>query len=114
MSEKQTEDISRRVQLAYLADFYGGLLTQRQREVLALHCNEDMSLSEIAQELGTSRQAVHEQFTRAESRLNELEEHLHQAERALRTEEKLSECLYLLEEGKSAEAQALLRGLIEE
>ncbi len=114
MSEKQSENVSRRVQLAFLADFYGGLLTERQREVLALRCNEDMSLSEIAQELGISRQAAHEQFARAEAKLNELEDHLHQAARALRTEEALAECLRLLKAGETAAAQKLLSEMIEE
>ena len=47
------EDIGRKVELAWLAAFYGPVLTDKQREVLALHCEEDMSLGEIAQAAGT-------------------------------------------------------------
>ena len=46
------EDLSKKVDLAFLAAFYGALLTENQRRVLSLHCEEDLSLGEIAEELG--------------------------------------------------------------
>ena len=75
------EDLRKKVDLAFLSAFYGGLLTEKQRMVLSLHCEEDLSLAEIAQEVGISRQAVHETLTRAASRLEELENALGAAKR---------------------------------
>ena len=54
------DEISKKVELNWLSAFYGGLLTDKQRQVLTLHCEEDLSLTEIAQEVGISRQGVHE------------------------------------------------------
>jgi len=41
-------------------EFYGGLLTERQTEIIAMYCDDDYSLSEIAESLQISRQAVHD------------------------------------------------------
>lgn len=56
-----------------LLDFYGELLTDKQRECFELHCNEDLSLSEIAEQLGISRQGVWENIRRAESAMEDVE-----------------------------------------
>ena len=57
-----------------LLDFYGELLTDKQRECFDLHYNEDLSLSEIAEQLGISRQGVWDNIRRAESAMKEIEE----------------------------------------
>ena len=57
-----------------LLDFYGELLTDKQRECFDLHYNEDLSLSEIAEQLGISRQGVWDNIRRAESAMEEVEE----------------------------------------
>ena len=57
-----------------LLDFYGELLTDKQRECFDLHYNEDLSLSEIAEQLGISRQGVWDNIRRAESAMREIEE----------------------------------------
>ena len=62
--------LDRKVDLAFLAAFYGGLLTENQRRILSLYCEEDFSLGEIAEETGISRQAAHESVTRAAARLD--------------------------------------------
>ena len=54
-----------RVLISLLLDFYGPLLTDKQRMSLQLHHEDDMSLGEIAEELGVSRQAVHDNLQRA-------------------------------------------------
>ena len=54
-----------------LLDFYGELLTDKQRECFDLHFNEDLSLSEIAEQLSISRQAVWDNIRRAELSLSE-------------------------------------------
>ena len=57
-----------------LLDFYGELLTEKQRECYDLHVNEDLSLSEIAEQSGISRQGVWDNIRRAEASLREMEE----------------------------------------
>lgn len=56
-----------------LYDFYGGLLTERQREVIELYHVDDLSLAEIAETLSISRQAVHDQLRRASDQLESYE-----------------------------------------
>lgn len=55
--------------LSELFDCYGALLTQKQRDCFELYCNQDDSLSEIAELMGTSRQGVHDAVRRAEEQL---------------------------------------------
>ena len=62
------------VQRAMLFDFFGELLTEKQREYFDLHYNEDLSLQEIAEQNGLSRQGVWDIIRRAETTLLELEE----------------------------------------
>lgn len=57
-----------------LLDFYGQLLTERQRSCYELHVNEDLSLSEIAEQSGISRQGVWDSIRHAEQSLREMEE----------------------------------------
>ena len=67
------DDIAR---ASLLYDFYGALLTDRQRDVMALYHEENLSLSEIAQEYDISRQAVHDTLKKAEQALSEYEKKL--------------------------------------
>ncbi|MCL1828504.1 MAG: YlxM family DNA-binding protein [Oscillospiraceae bacterium] len=57
-----------------LFDFFGELLTEKQREYFDLHYNEDLSLAEIAQQHGVTRQGVWDIIKRAETTLLETEE----------------------------------------
>ena len=61
------------LQMSLLLDYYGELLSQKQRTCFDLYYNQDLSLSEIAAELGVSRQGVHELLSRAEASLGEFE-----------------------------------------
>ena len=51
--------------LTLLYDFYGELLTEKQKQVFDLHYQDDLSLSEIGEELSISRQAVRDQLKRS-------------------------------------------------
>ena len=62
------------LQMALLFDYYGELLTERQRMCFDLRHNQDLSLAEIAQELNVSRQGVHDNLSRAEALLMNMEE----------------------------------------
>ena len=57
-------------------DFYGSLLTTKQQEVMRLYHEENLSLSEIAEEFGISRQGVHDTLKNAENALTEYEDKL--------------------------------------
>ena len=63
-----------RLMQSMLLDFYGELLTEKQRECYDLHVNEDLSLSEIAEQSGVSRQGVWDNIRRAETAMREMEE----------------------------------------
>ena len=82
----ENEALERRVQLSRLYDLYGPLLTERQRRVYEMHELDDLSLSEIADELGISRQGVSDQLQRARDRLDEIETLLGCGERFRRIE----------------------------
>jgi len=62
--------------IAWLLDFYGPLLTDKQQQCMNLHYNQDMSLGEIAALFNVSRQAVHDLLRRSELLLVEYEERL--------------------------------------
>ena len=68
--------------LAPLLDWYGALLSERQRTLLDLYYNQDLSLAEIAAEVGISRQGVREGIKKAEEEISFFEQHLHLAARA--------------------------------
>ena len=62
------------LEMTLLFDYYGDLLTERQRMCFDLRHNQDLSLAEIAEELSISRQGVHENLGRAEALLRTMEE----------------------------------------
>ena len=66
-----------KIKSGYLYDFYGELLTEHQRSVYEMSVNDDLSLSEIADSLSISRQAVHDMLKRCDRQLEEYEEKLH-------------------------------------
>ena len=74
-----------------LFDFYGELLTGKQREYYDLHYNEDLSLHEIAEHSGVSRQAVWDIIRRAQAAMTELEKKTGFVERAVRRRHMLEE-----------------------
>ncbi|MDR1927134.1 MAG: DNA-binding protein [Oscillospiraceae bacterium] len=73
--------IAKDLSIALLLDFYGELLTQKQREFLEYYYNEDLSLSEIAINEGITRQGVRDAIKRAEHQLQEMERRLALASR---------------------------------
>lgn len=74
--------LDERLRINALYDIYGSLLTEKQRECLELYFEEDLSLTEIAETLGISRQGVHHQINRAILALEHFEAHLWMEERS--------------------------------
>jgi uncharacterized protein len=99
-----------------LYDFYGPLLTDKQRDCLDLYYEQDLSLGEIAEESLISRQAVHDLLKRTENILLEYETKLKLVERYLKQQEKLSmmdELLNRLEPPESPEVREIKQLLAE-
>lgn len=82
--------MERFVENGMLLDFYGDLLTDHQKEVYEAAVYRDMSLSEIADEMGTSRQAVSDLLHRCDRILGSYEEKLHLMQKFLKTQQELS------------------------
>ncbi len=79
------------LKISLLLDFYGDMLTSKQREVAELYYNEDLSLAEIAQHSGITRQGVRDSIKRAEFQLLEYEEALGLHKRFQKVQEGLLE-----------------------
>lgn len=83
------------VQMLLLFDYYGELLTDRQKMCFDLKYNQDLSLAEIAQELGVSRQGVYDNITRAEAHLRNMEEKTGCVRRLLQSRKAVEDVLAL-------------------
>ena len=81
-----------------LLDFYGEMLTEKQRECCDLYYNEDLSLSEIAEQRGISRQGVWDNIRHAEAALKEFENKTGIVRRFMQTRESLEELKSMAEE----------------
>jgi hypothetical protein len=79
------------MKISFLLDFYGGMLTKKQREVIELYYNDDLSLSEIAENVGITRQGVRDAIKRAEAQLTELEDRVGFAKRSVQLGNALKE-----------------------
>lgn len=66
--------MAKNLEISYLLDFYGEVLTEKQRDVMEQYYNDDLSLAEIADNFGITRQGVRDSIKRGESILLELEE----------------------------------------
>ena len=64
------------LEMALLYDYYGGMLTEKQRDCFDMRYNQDLSLGEIGEALGVSRQAVNDNLTRTEALLRRMEENI--------------------------------------
>ena len=94
-----------RVEISLLMDYYGPLLTEKQKSIMELYYNEDLSLAEIAELNNTSRQAIHDlikrcykQFLAYESKLNLLEKSLEKEKKILKFLDEINEKYSLMDE----------------
>ena len=92
------DEMERIVEQGLLYDFYGELLTEHQRRIYEDVVLRDLSLTEIAQEEGISRQGVHDLVRRCDRILAEYEQKLKLIEKFHQTREKVEEILRLTEE----------------
>ena len=78
------------VEQGLLYDFYGELLTKHQKKIYEGAVNNDYSLSEIADELGITRQGVHDLIKRCDKTLQDYEEKLHLIKKFISIKEKIT------------------------
>ena len=94
-----------RLEIGWLFAFYGPLLTQRQRSLLSLYCEEDFSLSEIAAQEGISRQGVYDTVRRSVHQLEAYERQLGLLSRYRRLTQGLKDGLDALRDAPGEQAQ---------
>ncbi len=99
--------------IEYLLDFYGDVLEERPRKILSAYYGEDLSLSEIAAEVGISRQGVRHVLKKGEEQLFFMEERLGLARRYQETAE-AAERLSTLAAPLLASEDGRVRALAEE
>ena len=85
--------MEKNVEISYLCQIYGKLLTEKQKQVLEDYYNNDLSLSEIAENNGITRQAVRDIIKKGESKLFELEEKILIMKRVLEQEKQIQHIL---------------------
>ncbi len=95
MEKVGVNDMEKIFQQVLLYDFYGELLTEHQRNVYEDAVYNDMSLSEIAEEYGISRQGVHDLIKRCDKILLGYEEKLHLVEKFTGAKEKIAQLVEL-------------------
>lgn len=81
------------VEITILLDYYGDMLTEKQRNFLGYYYNDDLSLSEIAENEGITRQGVRDAIKRAEAILYDMEEKLGFAKRLNDIKDRLNEII---------------------
>ena len=82
-----------RVEISLLMDFYSPLLTEKQKNVMELYYNEDLSLAEIAELNNTSRQAIHDLIKRCYKLLLSYESKLHLLQKSINREKQIMNLL---------------------
>ena len=86
------------IERGLLYDSYGGLLSEKNKRIYEACAVDDMSLAEIAEEMGISRQAVSEALRRIDDRLRGYERELHLIEKSRRMEDCIADMRSALDE----------------
>ena len=102
------------LEMSYLMDFYGNLLSDKQREIMQLYYQEDLSLSEIASEYGITRQGVRDNIVRAEKELTNYEASLGLWKKFSRITQNLGRIRTLVEKNSDLEYSSDIIKLIDD
>ena len=101
--------------MALLFDTYGGMLTEKQRECFDMRYNQDLSLGEIADMMGVSRQAVNDNLKKTEALLRRMEENIGSVRRDMlirRTVQELLDAATVLDTSSDPTVQAAKQRII--
>lgn len=104
----------KRVQISALFDLYGAVLSERQRDVLQLYYNDDLSLAEIAEDTGITRQGVRDAIKKAEKELADWEARLGFLKKTERLRGKAEELADAIDKAGETALVPLVRGLLSE
>lgn len=113
MYDSTGDDMEKIARQGLLYDFYGALLTEHQRQIYEDVVLYDLSLSEIAEEQGISRQGVHDLVRRCNKILEDYEEKLHLVEKFDRTKKLAKEIQSLTKEFTATKNEDLIRRIEE-
>ena len=92
-----------KIRMSILCGIYGNLLTEKQHQILDDYYNNDLSLSEIAENNDITRQAVNDMINKGKAKLVEYEEKLHFMDKVLNQEKIINEIIEELEKNKNKE-----------
>ena len=99
-------DIDRRIEIAILVKYYGDLLTNKQREIINMYVDNNLSFHEVSVELNISRQAVKDALDKAVSTMENYENKL----KFIARDNKLKDVLNELDEKTKTKILAILEG----
>ena len=102
--------MEKKIELNWLLDFYGALLTDHRREIMRMYLEEDLSLQEIADSMSITRQGVHDAINHAQKQLQKYEDQLGLLKRFKDMRRAVAECRSELERaGSDKDNPALAR-----
>lgn len=90
--------MERILKITLLYDFYGELLTDKQKNIFELYYHNDLSLAEIAEQLNISRQGVYDTLKRSENTLSQYEQTLQLVERFTANQQAINEMIHIMDE----------------
>jgi predicted DNA-binding protein YlxM (UPF0122 family) len=93
--------------IVLLLDFYGPLLTEKQQRVMSLYYENDLSLTEIAEQLDITRQAIYDILKRSVSQLEDYEKRLNLVDKFTRTQQELKAVYNLLNRAEEPDSKEL-------
>ena len=99
-------DIDRRIEIAILVKYYGNLLTNKQREIINMYVDNNLSFHEVSVELNISRQAVKDALDKAVSTMENYENKL----KFIARDNKIKDALNELDEKSKTKILAILEG----
>ena len=103
--------MEKNIKISILLDIYGKLLTQKQRELLNDYYNNDLSLSEIAENENITRQAVRDNLKKGENKLFEYEEKLEYMKKTEIQKEKINSIISDIEKLKKSNLEIIYKEL---
>ena len=105
--------MEKNIQISMLNEFYGKLLTEKQYEIIDNYYNQDLSLSEIAENNQITRQAVRDILKKGEKKLFEYEEKLQFMKRTLNQEKKIASVLAELTKIQNNDSDKQIANILE-
>lgn len=96
-----------RVEVSLLMDYYGSLLTDKQRDIMEWYYNDDLSLAEIAEVNKTSRQAIHDLIKRCYKQLLSYESKLNLLQKTIKREHEIMNFLEILKDKYSIDDEEI-------